>query len=46
MELLLGVLLTETHTRIEKELERIGQKSNSYQESSEAAFVAQRSFPF
>lgn len=45
MELLLGILMTETHTRIQKEMQRLGQENSGYQEASEKAYVAPRSFP-
>ena len=45
MELLLGILMTETHTRIQKEMQRLGQESTGFQEVSEKAYVAPRSFP-
>ena len=45
MELVLGILLTETHIRIQNEMQRLGQEPPSYQEASERAYVASRSFP-
>ncbi|KAL9071437.1 MAG: hypothetical protein Q9157_005470 [Trypethelium eluteriae] len=45
MELLLGILLTETHIRIQKEMQRMGAEISDYQEASERAYVAPRSFP-
>ncbi|KAI9665770.1 MAG: hypothetical protein M1821_003704 [Bathelium mastoideum] len=45
MELLLGILLTETHNRIQKEIQRMGLETLAYQEATERAYVASRSYP-
>ncbi|KAI9708592.1 MAG: hypothetical protein M1820_003810 [Bogoriella megaspora] len=46
LELVLGILSAETHTRVEKEMKRIGQELTGYENASAQAYIAPRQFPF